>query len=836
MGRTVAGWRLLHLLLQSSSRTAVASCHKPGTSSVYGSCVTDAWCTHHNSWHFSSMAKVAREWFPPKGAEPEAQGSPANTLMLYNSLLDEKVPFVPAGGVGTKEISWYTCGPTVYDIAHVGHARNYLTFDIIRRVLEDYFGYNCTFVMNVTDVDDKIILRARRNYLLKQYTDSIKSGEEAKAFALEALQSSQSKQKKKHDKALADVADAEKEVASGGEGERAAKKKRDELEVSVKNEAHKLRMVEDALVATRAVAADVEAVVGAAGDYMAEALDAEKGSSVTESSIFREHAAKYEADFFEDLAALGCRDPDVLTRVSEYIPEIIAYVERIIANGMAYESNGSVYFDTRNFRSCGHTYGKLKPWAVGSAMLAAESEANFETSEKRSPTDFALWKASKPGEPFWDSPWGQGRPGWHIECSAMASSILGAKMDIHTGGEDLKFPHHDNELAQAEAYYHHDGCRQWVNYFLHAGHLEIEGLKMSKSLKNFISIKEALKTYTARQLRLMFVLQPWNKPMMYGEASRAEMKAREAQLKNFFQNVDVATRGVSQTFTEARWTEAELELHTKLVSVQALVHARLCDNIDTAGAMDALSDLIKTTNIYLASKEAAGPGAPLPQQLLLRKASAYVTRILSVLGIVAVPMDAPGFGDGAGAGGAASAYLDTFAAFRDEVRSLARAKAEPKDILAACDRVRDGTLVDLGVRLEDKPDGKAVWKLDDPAVMKAEQEERARAASEAAAKKLATKLSMLEKEREKFMRLLELPSPQVALADKYKFDESGAPTHDKDGIALEGKALEKAKKDLEKAKKAVEPLNKKLAEDPAFMDKLVADIEAMQAQIAQLST
>ena len=237
--------------------------------------------------------------------------------------------------------------------------------------------------MNVTDVDDKIILRARRNYLLKQYTDSIKSGEEAKAFALEALQSSQSKQKKKHDKALADVADVEKEVASGGEGERAAKKKRDELEVSVKNEAHKLRMVEDALVATRAVAADVEAVVGAAGDYMAEALDAEKGSSVTESSIFRAHAAKYEADFFEDLAALGCRDPDVLTRVSEYIPEIIAYVERIIANGMAYESNGSVYFDTRNFRSCGHTYGKLKPWAVGSAMLAAESEANFETSEKR---------------------------------------------------------------------------------------------------------------------------------------------------------------------------------------------------------------------------------------------------------------------------------------------------------------------------------------------------------------------------------------------------------------------------------------------------------------------
>lgn len=138
------------------------------------------------------------------------------------------------------------------------------------------------------------------------------------------------------------------------------------------------------------------------------------------------------------------------------------------------------------YRSSGHTYGKLNPWAVGSAALAGETT---DCGGKRHPSDFALWKNAKPGEPVWESPWGLGRPGWHIECSAMASAIIGQTLDIHTGGEDLRFPHHDNELAQAEAHYHSEGCCQWVNYFMHSGHLGIEGLKMSKSLKNFITIR-----------------------------------------------------------------------------------------------------------------------------------------------------------------------------------------------------------------------------------------------------------------------------------------------------------------------------------------------------------
>ena len=198
---------------------------------------------------------------------------------------------------------------------------------------------------------------------------------------------------------------------------------------------------------------------------------------------------------------LNVKLPTVITRVSEYMPEIIAYIEKIIENGYAYESNGSVYFDVEPFGSstC-HTYNKLEPGASndterlqeGEGALADETLAN----DKRSSKDFALWKKSKEGEPKWESPWGEGRPGWHIECSAMAGALLpNPPLDIHTGGVDLKFPHHDNEVAQSEAYYEND-C--WVNHFWHTGHLHIAGRKMSKSLKNFITIKAILDRYNAR--------------------------------------------------------------------------------------------------------------------------------------------------------------------------------------------------------------------------------------------------------------------------------------------------------------------------------------------------
>lgn len=175
----------------------------------------------------------------------------------------------------------------------------------------------------------------------------------------------------------------------------------------------------------------------------------------------------------EDVRALNCLDPDVVTRVTDYGQQIVDFVSKIEKNKFAYAtSDGSVYFDINAFEKAGNKYARLEPWNVGNKELQAEGEGALieKTSEKRSEADFALWKSSKPGEPSWPSPWGNGRPGWHIECSAMASDVIGPKIDIHSGGIDLAFPHHDNELAQSEAYWvssdHSHGPHQWVNYFL----------------------------------------------------------------------------------------------------------------------------------------------------------------------------------------------------------------------------------------------------------------------------------------------------------------------------------------------------------------------------------
>lgn len=187
-------------------------------------------------------------------------------------------------------------------------------------------------------------------------------------------------------------------------------------------------------------------------------------------------------------------------------------------NGYGYLSNGSVYFDVEKYRkSPNHDYGKLEPESVGKidAVLDAEGSLFQNTgNEKKSQNDFALWKKSKENEPKWNSPWGEGRPGWHIECSTMSSYVLGYPIDIHMGGVDLRFPHHENEIAQSEAYFDEkEKHNQWVSYFLHTGHININGLKMSKSLKNFITIKTLLKQFSARQIRLLFALHKYDSTM-----------------------------------------------------------------------------------------------------------------------------------------------------------------------------------------------------------------------------------------------------------------------------------------------------------------------------------
>lgn len=324
--------------------------------------------------------------------------------------------------------------------------------------------------MNITDVDDKIILRARKNYLLDQYEQAHPTLTVSVLDDIDqAFQDYRSDLNKK-------IAELNVEIE-----QLVAKKKKNktfEKEAEKKLLVEKLERVpasEQALASLRkrvtegAQVAAVEAYEGVPGvrDVLADLADKREGHTVSDERIFRAHAAKYEEEFLEDMKELGVRVPDVMTRVTEYITEIVDFVKTIQDKGLAYETNGSVYFDTVAFTKGGAAYGKLEPWSVGDGKLLTSGEGSLtEKDQKRSENDFALWKKSKPGEPSWDSPWGRGRPGWHIECSAMASDLFGDNMDIHSGGSDLRFPHHDNELAQSEA---HFGCHQWVNYFLHSG-------------------------------------------------------------------------------------------------------------------------------------------------------------------------------------------------------------------------------------------------------------------------------------------------------------------------------------------------------------------------------
>lgn len=263
-------------------------------------------------------------------------------LVVYNSLTRSKVRFIPRD---PSQVLWYQCGPTVYAESHLGHARTYVSLDVIRRVTKDYLGYNVILCQNITDIDDKIIIRS-----------------------------------------------SERKIP------------------------------------------------------------------------FTDLTAKYEGEFVEDMISLGVQPPDIVTRVSEYVPEIITFIKTLVDKGIAYPSNGSVYFDTGEFTRQGFTYGKLMPEQIGNSDLLAEGEGSLAANadDKRNPSDFVLWKKTKDHsnddivEPSWASPWGPGRPGWHIECSVMSAFALetfakdGKGLDVHCGGSDLKFPHHENEVSRTE--------------------------------------------------------------------------------------------------------------------------------------------------------------------------------------------------------------------------------------------------------------------------------------------------------------------------------------------------------------------------------------------------
>lgn len=274
-----------------------------------------------------------------------------------------------------------------------------------------------------------------------------------------------------------------------------------------------------------------------AGEILLPYLDSlyKETIDTSDRTIFTDLTQHMERAFTDDMDALNVLQPDSITRVTEYLPQIVTFVERIVEKGFAYEANGSVYFDIAAFEKAGNTYARLRPESKNDKALQEEGEGSLSKSldGKRGSGDFALWKKSKPGEPYWSSPWGNGRPGWHIECSVMASEKLGEQMDIHSGGIDLAFPHHDNEMAQSEAFFHQcdKGEHVWVKYFLHMGHLSIAGSKMSKSLKNFQTIQDALATtYTARNIRIVFLMSHWNDEVEISPDMRKQAESWEITL------------------------------------------------------------------------------------------------------------------------------------------------------------------------------------------------------------------------------------------------------------------------------------------------------------------
>ena len=454
------------------------------------------------------------------------QGSEQHQLKLYNSLTRQKEIFVPQNG---NTVTFYNCGPTVYDASHMGHARNYLTFDIVRRVIQDYFGYNVFYVMNITDIDDKIIKRARQNHLYEEYL--------AKKHGLEQVLEDCNQVLEKFAITVSETTDQDKKVMQ--------ERLFNTLKTSVFNVATAQKSGSGLVEAQNQLLIDAK-------DLLADWLDKQYGGEITDNQIFAKLPRYWEEMYHKDMENLNILPANCLTRVSEYVPEIVDFIQKIIERGYAYESNGSVYFDVAKFdASKDHFYAKLVPEAFGDQAALKEGEGDLvgDTKEKKSENDFALWKMSKPGEPSWSSPWGMGRPGWHIECSAMASSILGESIDVHAGGYDLKFPHHDNELAQSEAYF---GCNQWIRYFLHSGHLTIAGCKMSKSLKNFITIAEALERYSARQLRLTFLLHSWKDTLDYSESTMDLAKSYEKTLNVSF---DSCLDTSKLAYSGLKWSE-----------------------------------------------------------------------------------------------------------------------------------------------------------------------------------------------------------------------------------------------------------------------------------------
>ncbi len=453
-------------------------------------------------------------------------------MKLYNTMTQQVAEFVP---LRDDEVTMYVCGVTPYDEAHIGHAMSAIVFDVLRRYLE-YRGYRVRHVRNFTDIDDKIIDRARE-------------------------------------------------------------------------------LGEDPLALAR----------------------------------------RYAARYVEDMEALNVLPPTVAPYATEEIPTIIEMVQGLLAKGYAYIAGGDVYFRVTRKPD----YGKLSHQSLETIVAGMRIEPG---EGKEHPADFALWKAAKPGEPAWDSPWGPGRPGWHIECSAMAVRYLGPSIDIHGGGTDLIFPHHENEIAQSEAY---TGVVPFVNFWVHNGMMRMHGDKMSKSLGNFITIREAVERYGADALRLFILSGTYSKPLNFTEEAVRGHRAGAARLRLAARRPGRPTSGV----------EVDPE------PFRRAFEAAMDDDLNTSGAIAALYDLAAAIN----RGRDAGHGIALAQAMLLELAGVLGLRLEEAEGETL----------------AARPFIDLLVEVRAELRAAKHYQL--------ADRIR-ARLAELGVTLEDSPSG-TTWRM-----------------------------------------------------------------------------------------------------------------------------
>jgi len=458
-------------------------------------------------------------------------------LKIYNDLTNTKESFQP---LVPGKVNMYVCGMTVYDLCHLGHARVMVVFDVVYRYLKAS-GFDVTYIRNITDIDDKIINRAKEN----------------------------------------------------GES------------------------------------------------FMA----------LTERFIGAMH---------EDSDALGILPPDQEPRATDHLDEIVAMVERLMANGHAYAAdNGDVYFDVKSFPA----YGKLS----GKSIEDLQSGARVDVDEtKRDPLDFALWKAAKPGEPSWDSPWGQGRPGWHIECSAMSTKALGDTFDIHGGGADLTFPHHENEIAQSECATGHP----FVRYWMHNGFVRINDEKMSKSLGNFFTVREILGRYRAEEVRYFILTSQYRSPLNYDEEHLDNARGALTRFYTALRGLPNAEPGGADRFEEK-------------------FHAAMDDDFNTPEALAAMFELVREINRVRAENEAKAAGL-----------AAALRRLGDMLGILQGDPEAYLRGDDAADDDLGDAAIDDMIAARNQ------AKADKH--WAEADRIRD-ELQAQGIVLEDGAGG-TTWR------------------------------------------------------------------------------------------------------------------------------